>query len=59
MGNAIKFLKKEISCLPDTLREEEVSGLAQAAGSSPLAAGTGVEGRQGEVVGCRLGAALR
>ncbi|NWI17236.1 EI2BD factor, partial [Crypturellus soui] len=23
MGNAIKFLKKEISCLPDTLREEE------------------------------------
>lgn len=27
MGNAIKFLKKEISCLPDTLREEEVSGL--------------------------------
>lgn len=28
MGNAIKFLKKEISCLPDTLREDEVSGLA-------------------------------
>ncbi|NXR63975.1 EI2BD factor, partial [Rhadina sibilatrix] len=23
MGNAIKFLKKEISCLPDTLREDE------------------------------------
>ncbi|XP_062429372.1 translation initiation factor eIF-2B subunit delta isoform X2 [Rhea pennata] len=23
MGNAIKFLKKEISCLPDSLREEE------------------------------------
>ncbi|NXJ83766.1 EI2BD factor, partial [Trogon melanurus] len=23
MGNAIKYLKKEISCLPDTLREEE------------------------------------
>ncbi|XP_055568937.1 translation initiation factor eIF-2B subunit delta isoform X2 [Falco biarmicus] len=23
MGNAIKFLKKEISCLPDTLRDEE------------------------------------
>ncbi|OXB84356.1 UNVERIFIED_CONTAM: hypothetical protein H355_010783 [Colinus virginianus] len=23
MGNAIKFLKKEISCLPDTMREEE------------------------------------
>lgn len=29
MGNAIKFLKKEISCLPDTLKEEEVSGLAE------------------------------
>lgn len=31
MGNAIKFLKKEISSLPDTLREEEVSGLMEAA----------------------------
>lgn len=29
MGNAIKFLKKEISCLPDTLREDEVSGFAE------------------------------
>lgn len=45
MGNAIKFLKKEISCLPDTLREEEVSGLTRAAGSSPPAAGTRVEGQ--------------
>ncbi|KAK4825030.1 hypothetical protein QYF61_023034 [Mycteria americana] len=45
MGNAIKFLKKEISCLPDTLREEEVSGLRRAAGSSPVAAGTRVEGQ--------------
>ncbi|NXI04142.1 EI2BD factor, partial [Pachycephala philippinensis] len=29
MGNAIKFLKKEISCLPDTLREEEAKGKLQ------------------------------